>query len=197
MHPVITLYVGPERVKFHAYEDTLCQISFFSAGLRGNFKEAAEKVISLPEDDPSHVSALIEYLCTGNYTCMYDPASAPLQEGSNAPVGDIRQGLFHIGVHVIAAKYDCPVLDGMATKNFETVVTELDSINALRLWQAAYADDLRLPSRKRDMKLYCDGRGLVAWVKFLFAEHKGEMEKTMMESPALGCDLLQIAVSED
>lgn len=197
MNRVITLYVGPDRVKFHAYEDTLCQIPFFSAGLQGNFKEVVEKVITLPEEDPSHVSAFIEFLCTGNYTCIYDPASTPLQEGSSAPVGDLRQGMFHIGVHVIASKYDCPALDAMATKNFEAVATELDIIDALRLWQAAYADGLRLPSRKRDLELYCDGRGLVAWVKLLFAEHKEEMEKTMLEYPALSCDLLQISVSED
>lgn len=197
MSPIITLYVGSDKVKFHAYEDTLCQLPFFSAALRGNFKEATDQAITMPEDDPSQVSAMFEFLCTGNYTCTYDTVSSSLRKGSGTPVGDLRQGLFHVGINVIASKYGCPVLAAIAIKNIEVVVTELDSVNALRLWQAAYSVDLRLPTRKKDLEHYCDGRGLVAWVKRLFSEHREEMVQTMLEYPALSCDLLQIAISEE
>lgn len=195
MSGITTLYVGPNRVKFHAYEDTLCQLPFFQAALRGHFKEATERVVTMPEDDPSHVSALIEFLYTGSYTCTYNPAVTPLQGGS--PVSDLIQGLFHLGISVIASKYDCAALAAVASKNFQAIVRELDSIGSLRLWQAAYGEGLRLPERGVGFEGYCGGKGLVAWVKCLYGEYGEEMENTMMEYPALAYDLLKIAIVEN
>lgn len=192
MSPITTLYVGPNRVEFHAYEDSLCQLPFFQAALRGRFGEATEQVVTMPEDDPSHVSALIEFLYTGNYTCTYNPPITPLQGGF--PVGNLAQGLFHIAIHVIASKYGCAELGAVAIRNFQPVVAELDSVGSLRLWQAAYAAGLRLPEQRAVFGGYCGGEGLVAWVKCLFGEYREEMERTMMEHPALACDLLRIAI---
>lgn len=197
MSPIATLYVGQERLKFHAYQDTLCKIPFFQAALRGKFKEASEQIITMPEDDPGRVSALIEFLYTGNYTYPYDPETTPLRGGSIAPVADLTEGLFHIGIHVIASKYDCPPLVAIAMKNFTAVVTDLVSIDALRLWKAAYSDGLQLPGRRQDFARYHSGNGLVSWVQGLFEENCQEMEKTMSEYPELSCDLLRIATSKD
>lgn len=197
MSPTITLCVGADKVKLHAYEDTLCQLPFFNAALRGNFKEATEQVITMPEDNPSAVSALIEFMYTGNYTCTYDPASARLHEDSTTPVGSLGEGLFHIEIHTIATKYDYPGLATIATRNILVVVAELNSIDALRAWQAAYSAGLRLPGKRRDFEAYCDGRGLAAWLNCLVAEHLEEMEERIMECPALGFDLLRISIGEE
>lgn len=197
MSPIITLYVGSDGVEFHAYEDTLCQLPFFQAALRGHFKEASDQVIRMPEDDPSRVSALIEFMYTGNYTYTYDPEIVLLQDGSDAPIGDLTEGMFHVGIHVIASKYNYPALVAIAMKNFEVVVTELASIDALRLWQTAYSEGLQLPNRKLDFEKYCSGKGLVPWVKCLFYDHREEMDKAMVECPELACDLLRIATGDD
>lgn len=197
MSPIATLYVGPGSVKFHAYQDSLCKLPFFQAALRGNFKEATEQVITMPEDDPSRVSALIEFLYTGNYTYQYDPERTPLRQGSIRPVGDLKEGLFHVGVHVIASKYDCPPLVAIAMTNFTLVVTELTSIDALRLWKTAYSEGLQLPGQRQDYALYRAGQGLVSWVQGLFDDHREEMEKTMAEYPELSCELLRIATGHD
>lgn len=197
MSPIATLYVGQDRVKFHAYQDTLCKLPFFQAALRGNFKEASEQVITMPDDDPSRVSALIEFLYTGNYTYPYDPETTPLQVGSITPVGDLTEGLFHADIHVIASKYDCPLLVTIAMKNFTTVVTDLASIDALRLWKAAYSNGLQIPGRRQDFARYNSGGGLVSWVQGLFEENREEMEKAMSEFPELSCDLLRVATGKD
>lgn len=197
MSPVATLSVGPKPVQFHAHEDTLCTLPFFQAALQGLFKEASEKAISMPEDDPSNVSALIEFLYTGNYTYTYDPTSITLSEGSTTPVGDLAEGLYHLGVYVVASKYDSSVLSEMAVKNFQAVAIELDNINALRLWKAAYAQDLCLSRCRKDFKNYSSGEGLVSWVKGLFREHEEEINETFAACPQLATDLLRIATSDE
>ena len=46
--------VGPERQKFGFHRGILCQYSsFFRAALLGNFREAEEGLVVLPDDDPS------------------------------------------------------------------------------------------------------------------------------------------------
>lgn len=197
MSPIATLSVGPKRVQFHAHEDTLCTLPFFQAALQGQFKEASEKAISMPDDDPRNISALIEFLYTGNYTYTYDPTSVQLREKSTTPIGDLAEGLYHVGVYVVASKYDSPVLSEMAVKNFEAVAIELDDIDALRLWKAAYAEDLRLSRCREDFKEYSSGKGLVSWVKGLFREHEEEMDEMFAECPQLATDLLRIATGDE
>lgn len=194
MSPIVTLYVGQERVEFHTYEDTLCQLPFFQAALQeGHYREPSGRTLEMPEDDPTKVSALIEFMYTGNYTYTYDAGSAQLLSGSNTPIGDLTEGLFHVGVYVVASKYNCQRLAEIAVKNFEAVLNELDDIKTLRLWKAAYSEGLKLLGRIKDFEQYRSGEGLVAWVRGLFDDHREEMDKTMSEHPTLACDLLRIA----
>lgn len=196
MNPVVTLYVGEERVEFHAHQDTLCHLPFFQAALLGSFKESSEQAIDMPEDDPSHISALIEFIYTGNYTYTYDPEGVRLYDGSTSPIGDLAEGLFHVGVHTTASKYGCEGLVEIATKHFQVVVGELDCINALRLWKTAYSDGLQFPGRIKGFGQYRSREGLVAWVKELFDKHREEMEKTISEFPMLSSDLLRITTGD-
>lgn len=197
MSCIATLLVGQERVKFQAHEDTLCQLPFFQAALRGEFKEASTKTIAMPEDNESHVSAMIEFLYTGDYTYIYDPRTVELSTGSNAPVATLSEGVYHVGVYVVASKYHCSGLAEMAVKNFEAVASELDDINTICLWKAAYTDGLQLPRRKRDFDRYSAGKGLGAWVKGLYKDHFEEMEEVMLACPQLASDLLHIATGDN
>lgn len=195
MHPIITLFVGEGRVPFYVHKDTLCQLPFFQAALTGGFKEAAEQVITLPEDNPSHLSVLIEFLYTGNYTFSYDPNTECLSDRSTVPTGDAVECMFHIGVHVIASKYDCQVLVQIAVRHFENVESELDGIEVLRVWKIAYAADMRFSARTTGQRV---ANGLTAWVNKMFKEHRDEMENAFIEFPMLASDLLcTVAGSED
>lgn len=197
MNPIITLAVGDEGVKYHVHEDTLCKLPFFQAALQGQFKEASEKAIAMPEDDPSSVAALIEFLYTGNYTYSYDPTKVQIPEGSTIPAGDLTEGLYHIGVYTVASKYDCKELSNMAVKNFSVVAVGLDNEGAFRLWKVAYSDGLRLSQCKESFAKYDSGAGLISWAKSLFTKYGEEMEGTFDEFPQLAGDLLRVAIGVD
>lgn len=196
MNPVITLSVGEDRVQFRAHQDTLCQLPFFKAALLGGFKEASEQAINMPEDDPSHISALIEFMYTGNYTYTYDPDCVKLYDESTNPIGDLAEGLFHASIHIMASKYDCPKLVELSTIHFEIVLGELDDINAFRLWKTAYTDGISFPGLTKGLKQYRSREGLISWVKALYSEHREEMEKTVTEFPMLSSDLLRITTGD-
>lgn len=150
----------------------------------------------MPEDNPAHVSALIEFLYTGNYTYVYDPSVGPVPEGSTMPAGDIMEGMFHAGVHVLAVKYDAGELAARAIKNFGAVSDALDNINALRLWKSVYVDDLlALPRHRKECERWRNGQGMAKWVKQLFADHGEEIDETVLECPQLAGDLLRIVTA--
>lgn len=193
MSSITTLYVGQARVEFHVHQDTLTKLQFFRAALQGQFKEGLENAISMPDDDPIHMSAMIEFLYMGHYTYAYDPTSVLPREGTDAPVGDLAEGLYHLGVYVVASKYDCPKLSELAVANFKSVANELDPISTLRFWKAAYAEDLHLPRTSEEFTENCRGEGLVPWVTGLFEQHCEELEETILTCPQLACDLLRIA----
>lgn len=195
MNPTITLFVGEDRVQFYVHKDTLCQLPFFQAALSGGFKEAAEQAITLPEDNPSHMSALIEFLYTKNYTYSYDPDTVRLDDESTVPCSDTAECMFHIGVYVVASKYCCQGLVDIAEQHVEYAEVELDGIDVLRLWKAAYSVGMCFSARKTGPR---SGDGLAAWVKKMFKENRAEMEKAFVEFPMLASDLLcSIAGSDD
>lgn len=63
--PVVTFYVGPDKVVFHVHENFLFDASpVFRAAFSGNFKEASERSMPLPEDDKESVELMILWLYT-------------------------------------------------------------------------------------------------------------------------------------
>lgn len=190
---MITLYIGPDRVEFHAHEDTLCKVPFFRAALQGSFREALAKSIEMPEDAPGPVSALIEFLYMGNYTYTYD-SSATTKQGR--PIPDLAEGQYHISVFVIATKYDCGGLATVAIGNFESLLPQLDSVDRLRLWKHGYAEGPDLQTWRNHFERCHSGKSVVTWVKKLFRDHRQEMEETIAESPELASDLMRVAICE-
>lgn len=197
MTPVITLYIGTDRVEFHVHEDTLCKLRFFQAALQGSFREAASKTIAMPEDTSGTVSALIEYLYTGNYTYTYDSASVHVSEDSVQSVANLTEGRYHISVSAIASKYQCDALAAMAVRNFEAMLPELDSVDTLRLWKHAYGAGPDLASWRKQFERCYSGKSFVLWVEELFKDHRKEMEQTIAELPELASDLLRLSICRD
>ncbi|EDN97948.1 predicted protein [Sclerotinia sclerotiorum 1980 UF-70] len=77
LYEKVTLYVGSKRKKYIVHKRILCdQSEFFNAGFNGGFKEATEGEMYLPEDDPTAVANLIEYLYRGSLPrCREDGGS--------------------------------------------------------------------------------------------------------------------------
>lgn len=65
--PIVTLAVGPEGRLFAAHEDVLCQSLFFQQAMRTAFDNNDSKRISLPNEEPDAMSAVLEYLYKGDY----------------------------------------------------------------------------------------------------------------------------------
>lgn len=194
MTPVVSLYTGQDRIELHAHEDTLCTLPFFRAALKKyGFQESLTKSIEMPEDKPIMVSALIEYLYTGNYTYVYDSAKAELQKETGMPIRDLTEGQYHVGVFVIASKYDSQGLAEMTVGNFEAVLPELGCVDKLRLWRTAYCEGTDLKRWRKSLERCHSSEGLVTWVQELFEKYRDEIDQVIAESPELASDLLRLA----
>lgn len=187
MSPIITISVGHDGLEFHAHDEILRTLPALAEAVGRQPDRGWTTTITLPDDDPTVVAALLEFLYTGTYT--YATSASPA-----IPHGELDEGCFHIGVYFAAAKYGCAELAATAAGNMRAIATELDGVGALRLWRAAYPAGLRLISNTRDVAMYRRGEGLVSWVKGLFREEEREMEETMLECPMLACDLLRIGM---
>lgn len=183
----MTFTVGHDGLEFQAHEETLRKLPVLAAAVGHQPDYGWTNTITLPDDDPTIVAALLEFLHTGTYTYVSS-------NGPAIPHAEFDEGRYHIGVYFVAAKYGCAALATTAAGNMRAVATELDGVGALRLWRAAYPAGLRLRPGSGDVAMYRQGEGLVMWVKGLFREADREMEETMVECPMLACDLLRIAM---
>ncbi|KAL9073492.1 MAG: hypothetical protein Q9161_002913 [Pseudevernia consocians] len=66
--PFVTFYVGPNKVAFHVHQDLLFDASpVLKAAFSGNFQEASERSMSLPEEDKDSVGRMIQWLYTRKF----------------------------------------------------------------------------------------------------------------------------------
>lgn len=192
MSPIIILRIGPDNVEFRTYEDILCRLAFFRAALQGGFKEASEKAITMPEDEPETIAALIEFLSTGTYTYTFKPQESSDPAGTVIPVCDVTQGLFHAAVYATASKYDCEKLVECSVRNFTFVLKQLKGLDVISLWKAAYLKGLYLSQFEADKDLQTFKKGLQELVGDAYRTHRGEMESMVSEYPGLASDLLRL-----
>ncbi|KAK0119124.1 hypothetical protein ONS95_007986 [Cadophora gregata] len=66
-NPNVTILVGPKEVAFTVSKDLLCQNSKFfdHRAFNGEFKEAAERTIRLPEDTVMASQMMLQWIYTG------------------------------------------------------------------------------------------------------------------------------------
>lgn len=62
----MTLSVGPDRRLFAGHEEMLNRSPYFAAAIKAQFFEGG-RVISLPDESPEVLSAVLEYLYKGDY----------------------------------------------------------------------------------------------------------------------------------
>lgn len=194
MSPVITLEIGPSAVVFHSYEATLCRIPFFRAALQGEFREATEKLVSLPEEDPEVFCALLEHLTIGSYTYTYDAASTAVVDGF--PVTDLAEGYYHVSVYAVGFRYDWQPLVEDAVSNFLVVLPKLEGMDVVRLWKAAYENGLTVAVCAGEGRLTAFEKVLPGLLKGVFAAEAAEMEIAVAELPALAIDFMKLLVAE-
>lgn len=196
MSPIVILNIGPDNTEFRAHEDILCQLPFFRAALQGGFKEASEKTITMPEDEPATIAALVEFLSTGSYTYTFEPQETnDVAETADIPVSDVTQGSFHVAVYATASKYDCEKLVEGSLRNFKYVLEQLKGLDVIRLWKAAYMKGLYLSQFETDNEPQAFLKGLPELVGEAYRTHREEMDGMVSEYPALASDLLRLVTT--
>lgn len=185
MSPVVTLLVGSDDVRFYASEATLCRLPFFRAALQGGFREAFEKIITLPEDEPDVFSALLEHLYNGRYTVFHD----------DLPVCDLNQGCFHVRIYAVASKYGYQSLVEVALTNFVFTLSKLSGIDILRLWKAAYENGLTVSLCSGGGRLAGFQQSLPTVLRGLYESDGDEFQSMVSDVPSLAFDLMRLLVS--
>ncbi|KAI9699791.1 MAG: vesicle coat component [Candelina mexicana] len=70
---MLHVYVGPNRKHWNLHRDLLCARSkYFKAALGGDFKEAQDKAISYPDEDPAVFGLFISWLYCGTLQVPMD-----------------------------------------------------------------------------------------------------------------------------
>lgn len=195
MSPPVTLLVGADRILFHTSQHVLCRLPFFRAALQGQFREASEQSLTMPEDEPQNIAAMIEFLYTSNYTYQYGTDGGTDGDPDiGCPAPALAEGLYHVGVYATAHKYDCDSLAKAALENFVYVLRHLKGVEVMRLWKAAYAENLQLENIEGHGKLEKFKRDLPKWLKELYTEQRAAVEAMAVEYPLFMSDLLRLLV---
>lgn len=65
--PIVSFYVGPDKTVFHVHQNLLFDAStVFKAAFSGNFQEASERSMPLPDDDKESFGRMIQWLYSRN-----------------------------------------------------------------------------------------------------------------------------------
>lgn len=194
MSPTITLVAGSKAIEIHASQGILCQLPFFRAAFEGEFREAAEKKICMPDDDFRSVAALVEYLYTGYYTYPFHNTKGT--EGG-VPAADVAEGSFHVFVYATANKYGCQQLVDTALTSFLHVLSQLNGIDVIRLWVIAYDQGLVLDTVAGSGRDSTVVQGLGQLLNNLYKTDREEMDSTTVDHPTLIGDFLRHLVAKD
>lgn len=189
----VTLLVGTDKTALNVSQHILCRLPFFRAALQGNFREASEQKVSMPEDELQDVTALVEFLYTDRYTYPYYVTAEP---GSGRPTPNLAEGLYHVGVYATAHKYGCFELLATTLDLFMYVLEHLKGIDVIELWKRAYSMNLLLQDVEDNEKVGDFRRGLPGLLGELYTEHRPEMETTAVEYPMLLSDLLRLVMTK-
>ncbi|CZT47415.1 related to putative protein [Rhynchosporium secalis] len=81
---IIPVRVGIHAETFPIHKDILCKSEYFRRALEGEFKEAGDQAIDLPEENPDTFSFIVAYLYEGKFS--------PIKSLSTVLVPDVDKG---------------------------------------------------------------------------------------------------------
>lgn len=93
--PIIPVRVGPTAEVFSVHRDILTKSEYFRKALDGEFREAEDQAIDLPEEDPAIFSFVVAFLYEGTYVPIKAAASVLVEEpdkGKGKEMDDINSG---------------------------------------------------------------------------------------------------------
>lgn len=191
----VTLTVGGEGIDFYTNQDVFGKLPCCCSALHNEFREAAEKKVTLPDDGLEDIAAVFEFLATGNYTSTYRSHSGAVETKIITPTApcDLTEGSFHLRVYTTTFKFDC---QGLVSVAMESLIDVCNSSMGLILSSC---------SRKRTQGMgyrYVGQRGDMDAVKqklpgilqHVYAAHGQEMQDIACECAVLTNDMLCLSV---
>lgn len=190
---MVTLTVGAERIDFNTNQDVLCRLPFFHAALHNGFKETTSRKITMPDDEPEIIAALIEFLAGGKYTYVYPDRT----NVTPTPPCDLAEGLFHLRVYVAALKYDCQALASAAMQSLVDVMRQIDGTDLIQLLKETYLRGCDINTLAKGGDMDDVKRKLPGILHRVYTMHGDEMKTVVCECPLLANDLLGLLAVRD
>ncbi|KAL8919540.1 MAG: hypothetical protein Q9208_006732 [Pyrenodesmia sp. 3 TL-2023] len=152
--PTFTILAGPSQKEFSVHASVLRTCPVFARMCQGDFKEAHERQISLPEDSSQDCDAIVEYLYTGNFLTIGNPHSPHGQPKSRETCA-----LELASVYVTAEKYQMDALKALVVEKFKHCTEGCAPAEVLAIADTIYPlippTDQVFPSYIRAMIIEC------------------------------------------
>ncbi|RMD40132.1 hypothetical protein DV735_g5009, partial [Chaetothyriales sp. CBS 134920] len=166
---IITICVGPEQRLFAGHEDVLSRSPFFEAACRNQFYDTSSRRISLPDESPEVLSAILEYLYKGDYqpVLLHNKAKDTWELGESANGEDtvchhaMKQPILKdTAVYCAASRYSLPELQRIALrKQGLRCNVQITTILASARWAYAHTPDDDVKLRAHYLSLIIRSRG--------------------------------------
>lgn len=187
LSPVILLHVGSTPVTFHANQDIICRLPFFRAALQGGFREATDKIINMPDDEPDTVASLLEFLYVGSYTYAFDGEAS-----TEVPAKDMAAASFHVRLHAVASKYDCEALVAIQRRSIAYVLDGLDGMEVVSVLREMYDSGFVMRDWDGTEEMAALKTRIPGILQELYAACEEELHGVWAECPGLAVDLLKL-----
>ena len=134
---MVTLFVGPNKIKFATYEDILSEASdFFKSAFSSRFKEGQEKMITLPEESEEIMEFVIFWLDEREHGKTVSFRGRPLRFGLELHVFADKMQMKTLkaeAMHLVAqhAQY-CPVASFVTPENISYIYETTPDHSGLR-----------------------------------------------------------------
>ncbi|KAF7188210.1 hypothetical protein HII31_10495 [Pseudocercospora fuligena] len=156
------------------------QSKWFEACCTAPFKEAADRSVTLHEDDPVAIEKMFQYFYQGEYDTIITATPPKLEE--KGPSNAIQ---LHAYVYVVAEKYDCPTLRDQALEGFRDQISIGGFLRLRGAVLAAY-QQVELPESVKALKAAV----LEGWVGFdKIGFHEREVRQLFKDVPEFAEDL--------
>lgn len=182
MSGVIVLQVGSTPVTFHVAADILCRLPFFRAALQDGVRDATDTILTMPDDDPALVAALLEFLYLGSYTYVADHAM------------DRAEASFHVRLHALAGKYACPGLEAVERQSVGHVLDGLHGLDVIMVVKEMYEKGWLAKDWSEMMEFAAVKERIPGLVAELYEAGGEELEGVWAECPGLAADLMRLMI---
>ncbi|KAI4087643.1 MAG: hypothetical protein LQ344_006641 [Seirophora lacunosa] len=114
--PIFILTAGPDHEQYAVHKDILEASPVLGRMCDGQFHEAHHRQITLPDDDPTAVGILVEYLYTRDFWAQEDPEAGASKHDSATKLAQ---------VYILADTYDLERMKDLVTRKMRKY-TELE-----------------------------------------------------------------------